>query len=159
MPVSGVLRRLLRVRDLEEEQHRHALESALADLHALEHALSHTRDRQRRGRERIASGTRTADPADRIAAQVEMESAARHSAALVSRIAVAESEAARLRGQYLEKRVERRQAETLISATEAEDAVIADRRAQQELDHWFSVRARRAKSLAMENNRSRAKKH
>jgi hypothetical protein len=44
-------------------------------------------------------------------------------------------------GEFLAKRIERRQVETLIQKTEAEDAVDAGRRAQQELDDWFLSRA------------------
>jgi hypothetical protein len=39
MAVSRALRRLLRIRDLEEEQRRVALESALVELHRLQHSL------------------------------------------------------------------------------------------------------------------------
>lgn len=137
MPVSPALRRLLRVRHVEEEQRRLALDVALADLHALEYGLEHARARERRGRQRIGSAT---NPADRVAGLVETQSAARHAAALVLRITAAERAAAQLRGQFLSKRVERRQAETLIRETEAADVVDAGRRAQQDLDDWFSAR-------------------
>ena len=39
MAVSRALRRLLRIRDLEEEQHRLFLESAMGQMQALESAL------------------------------------------------------------------------------------------------------------------------
>lgn len=145
MPVSAALRRLLHVRGLEEDQQRLALETTLAGLHALELALERARARERRGRQRIASA---GDPADRIAALVETQSAARHGAALVPRIAAAQREAAQIRAQYLLKRVGRRQAETLIRETEAADALKGSRRAQQDLDDWFGARAGRARSAA-----------
>ncbi|HWE86714.1 MAG TPA: hypothetical protein VG267_17350 [Terracidiphilus sp.] len=143
MPVSAALRRLLHVRGLEEEQQRLALETALAGLHALGLALERARARERRGRRRIASA---AEQADRIAALVETQSAGRHAAALVPRISAVEREAARLREQYLLKRVERRQAETLIREREAADALEGSRRAQQDLDNWFGSRAGRKRS-------------
>ncbi|MGA7257755.1 MAG: hypothetical protein WBX09_14005 [Terracidiphilus sp.] len=146
MPVSGAMRRLLRVRHLEEEQHRLTLESALADLGALERALVMARAAERRGRARIASSAPASDPADRIAAVVESSSAARHAAALRPRIAAAEQEAVRVRRQFLDKRTERRQAETLIREREANDAVEAGRRAQQAVDNWFSSRARQGEA-------------
>lgn len=146
MPVSGALRRLLGVRNLEEEQHRASLESALAELHALEHALVIARARERDGRARVSSSASETDPAGRVAALVESSSAARHAAALASRISVAEQEAERLRRQFLSKRLERRQAETLIREEEARDAVQAERRAQQHADDWFSSRAERGKA-------------
>jgi len=146
MPVSGSLRRLLRVRNVEEEQHRQALELAVADLRTLVHALASARAAERRGRARLALSVSGADPTDRIAALVESSSAARRGAALVPRIAAAEEQAARLRRQYLDKRTERRQAETLIREREALDAVDAGRRAQHQVDDWFSSRGHRRES-------------
>jgi len=146
VPVSGALRRLLGVRNLEEEQHRASLESALAELHALEHALALARARERGGRARVSFSASDPDPAGRIAALVESSSAARHAAALAYRISAAEQEADRLRRQFLLKRLERRQAETLIREEEARDTVQAERRAQQHADDWFSSRAERGKA-------------
>jgi flagellar biosynthesis chaperone FliJ len=155
MPVSGALRRLLRLRELEEEQQRLALESALADLHALEQALKLARARQRKGRERIVRSA-ASGPADRIAACVESESAARHAAALAPRIAAAERETVRLRQLYLDKRVERRQAETIVRETEAGDALQSSRRAQQSLDDWYGARLQRNESVPERTTRHRA---
>lgn len=146
MPVSAALRRLLRVRDLEEEQHRLALESALSGLHALEHALELVRAAERRGRALLASSAPASDPVDRIAAGVESSSALRRTAALVPRIAAAEQQVSSLRRQYLLKRTERRQADALIHEREALDAIEADRRAQQGIDNWIASRAHRDKS-------------
>ena len=57
MAASRALRRLLRIRELQEEQSRLALESALGELHRLEHALASTFVRERRGRSLVqASG-------------------------------------------------------------------------------------------------------
>jgi hypothetical protein len=50
---------------------------------------------------------------------------------------------ATLREEFLAKRVERRQAETLIKETEARDAIEAGRRSQQNLDDWFGNRMHR----------------
>lgn len=140
MPVSAALRRLLRIRDLEEEQLRVVLESAMADLHALEQALAAARKRQRRGRERVGAAR---DAAEHISALVESESGAMHTKTLGGRVADAEREAARLRQQYLSKRIERRQAETLIREAEARDAAEEARRAQQGHDDWFGGRRQR----------------
>lgn len=156
MPVSGTLRRLLHVRSLQEEQQRLALESSLVDLHELEHALSQVQERQRRSREHIAT---SADPSDRVAAQVESECAARHAAALLPLIGAAQRKTSCLRDQFLQKRVERRQVETVISAIEVQDANAADRRDQQTIDDWYSGRGKRRKpSAAPPVARSQAKK-
>ena len=49
------------------------------------------------------------------------------------------------RQEFLAKRIERRQAETLIERSEARDAVDAARRTQRELDDWFLSRGIRDK--------------
>jgi hypothetical protein len=47
---------------------------------------------------------------------------------------------ATLREEYLLRRIERRQAETLIQEAEARDAQDDGRRAQRALDDWYSSR-------------------
>ncbi|MGH9606712.1 MAG: hypothetical protein ACRD3N_13565 [Terracidiphilus sp.] len=165
MAVSRALRRLLRVLDIEEEQRRAALESALGELRQLEQALAAAEERERRGRQLVRTGGaggaftgRTADAmgkaadlradfmVDRVAGIEEMRAAVRRAAALKPLIAQSQAEAAELREQFLAKRVERRQAETLIEEAEARDAVEAARRGQQVLDDWYLNRFRGAKS-------------
>jgi hypothetical protein len=63
--------------------------------------------------------------------------------AIAPRIEDAESDVASLREEYLASRVERRQAETLISEAEARDALEAERKNQQGLDDWFRNRMHR----------------
>jgi len=137
MAVSPAMRRLLRVRDLEEEQHRAALESALGELHRLEAARAAARARERKGRERIVHSASSGDAADRIAGMVEAEAGQRRAVLLGRRIVEAELQAAELRRLYLLKRVERRQAETVIREAEALESVEGARREQQRLDDWF----------------------
>jgi flagellar biosynthesis chaperone FliJ len=144
MAVSRALRRLLRIRDLEEEQARLALESALGELHALEHALAAAFERDRMGRRLVDSSARTGELPDRAAGLEETRTAGRFSHALAPRIAEAEQQVFALREAYLAKRVERRQAGTLIEEAEARDALAAGRRSQQALDDWFRNRLDRA---------------
>jgi hypothetical protein len=141
--VSSALRRLLRVRDLEQEQYKLALDSALGELRRLERALAASRAQERQGRERVAASTRSGELIDRIAGLAESEAARRRAKAIALRIPAAEAEAARRRHEFLAKRVEHRQAETLISETEAQDGVQTVRREQQSLDDWFGARAHR----------------
>ena len=143
MAVSRALRRLLRIRDLEEEQSRLALESALSELQRLKHALTAAAERDRGGRLLVGASARTGELPDRLAGLEETRAAARYAAALAPRIADAEVDAAALRLEYLSKRVERRQAETLIQEAEARDAIEAGRRGQQALDDWYSNRLHR----------------
>jgi flagellar biosynthesis chaperone FliJ len=141
MAVSRVMRRLMQVRVLEEELREAALESAVGDLRRMELALVAAKERERSGRQQVTASAKTGELVDRIAGLEETRAALRHGAALKPRIAEAELEVARRRQEFLAKRIERRQVETLIQKTEAEDAVDAGRRAQQELDDWFLSRA------------------
>jgi len=141
MAVSRVMRRLMQVRVLEEELREAVLESAVGDLRRMELALVAAKERERSGRQQVTASAKTGELVDRIAGLEETRAALRHGAALKPRIAEAELEVARRRQEFLAKRIERRQVETLIQKTEAEDAVDAGRRAQQELDDWFLSRA------------------
>jgi flagellar biosynthesis chaperone FliJ len=131
----------MQVRVLEEELREAVLESAVGDLRRMELALVAAKERERSGRQQVTASAKTGELVDRIAGLEETRAALRHGAALKPRIAEAELEVARRRQEFLAKRIERRQVETLIQETEAEDAVDAGRRAQQELDDWFLSRA------------------
>jgi flagellar export protein FliJ len=145
MAVSHAMRRLLRVREIEEERSHTALESALAELSRLEAALQSAAERGRRGRRWIASSAGSCETIDRLAGLEESRSAQRHAAVLAPRIleAVAAVESSRV--QYLGKRIERRQVEMLLEQAEAREAAAANRRTQQQLDHWFLNSSRRAR--------------
>ena len=140
MAVSRALRRLLRIRELEEEQNRLALESASSELNRLENALTATYERERQGRRLVEAGARSNELTDRLAGMEEIRSAGLHAIALGPRIDAKQEEVAACREEFLVKRVERRQAETLIEETEARDAIEAGRRGQQSLDDWYSSR-------------------
>jgi hypothetical protein len=86
---------------------------------------------------------------DRLAGLEETRAAGRHAAALAPRIADAELDVIALRREFLARRVERRQAETLIRETEARDAVEAGRHGQQALDDWFGNKLHRAGAEAV----------
>ena len=144
MAVSRSMRRLLRIRNLEEEQGRIELESALGELRRLENALKATVERAHRGRVLVGMSARSGELPDRLAGLEETRTAGRYRAALVPRIADAELDVVALRQEYLARRVERRQAETLIEETEAKDALDAGRRGQQALDDWFGSKLHQA---------------
>ncbi|MGA3332898.1 MAG: hypothetical protein ABSC62_01900 [Terracidiphilus sp.] len=128
---------------MEEEQRQAALESALGDLSRLEVALAVVQERERRGRRLVAASAETGEFMDRIAGLEEMRAARRHAAALTPRIAEAELAVTARRREFLAKRVERRQVESLIQRAEFKEAVQAGRRTQGELDGWFLSRALR----------------
>jgi hypothetical protein len=146
MAISEALRRLLGLRTLEEEQHKLALESALGELHRLKSALAATRMRERSGRLQLAAAARSQDVSDRIAGLVECESARRNAQILEIYLKEAARRAAELRGNYLTKRIERRQVETVIHEAEALETVLAVRHDQQRMDDWFTARLHAAKT-------------
>ncbi|MDR3751733.1 MAG: hypothetical protein P4K94_09640 [Terracidiphilus sp.] len=146
MAVSRALRRLLRIRDLEEEQCRLALDSAVGERNRLEYTLAATSERERRGRRLVAASAHSGELPDRLAGLEETRAAGRLAAVLVPRIAEAENNVAALQHEFLLKRVERRQAETLIQETEVRDAIEVERRSQQGLDDWYGNRLHRKQS-------------
>jgi hypothetical protein len=143
MAVSRALRRLLRIRSIEEEQSRLALDSALGELNRLERALAATSEQDRRGRRLVATSARTGELADRLAGLEETRAADRFAVALTAKIEDVRLEAATLRQKFFARRLERRQAETLIQEAEAQEAVEAGRRSQQGIDDWYGNRLHR----------------
>jgi len=148
MAVSRALRRLLQIRDLEEEQSRVAVESARLRLHDLEGRLKAVCTRERQGRDLVETSVRTGELTDRQAGAIEVETARRQGAALEPRIVAGRREAAQLQEAYLVKRVERRQAQTLVERIEAQEAAEGVRREQGNLDDWFRGRKYRSETDA-----------
>ncbi len=142
MAVSPSLRRLFHVRQLEEEQCRAAVESALGEMGRLKNALSCTAERDRRGRALVLASAHSGELLGRIAGMEETRSAALTAKILSMRIKNAALGVADLRQTYLAKRLERRQVEALIEEAKAQDEIEASRRGQQALDEWH--RSRRA---------------
>jgi len=139
MAVSRTLRRLLGVRNLEEQQCRMALEAAVSELRHIEHAIGFAVAQKRHGRRLVLASTVSGDAVDRLAGLEEAEVGERRRRTLASRRMQAEAETDALRQVFLERRVERRQAETLIEEAMARDAIEGDRRAQQGQDDWYGA--------------------
>jgi flagellar biosynthesis chaperone FliJ len=140
MAVSRAMRRLLQVLEIQEEECRATMEAARAELGRLEEALTRSVERERGGRHLVAASARSGEVTDRIAGLEETRAARRMAAALAPRIAEAETAVEERRREFLGKRIERRQTETLIDEAEALDKVEAGRRAQRDLDDWFRNR-------------------
>jgi len=140
MAVSRAMRRLLQVLEIQEEGCRAAMEQARGELKLLEQALTRSRERERGGRRLVAASARTGEITDRIAGEEETHLAKRIAAALAPRIAESESAVNARQDEFLGKRIERRQTETLIKEAEAVENVEAERRAQRDLDDWFRSR-------------------
>jgi flagellar biosynthesis chaperone FliJ len=136
--VSRALRRLLRVRELEEEQCRLALEAASAELNKLQNAMASAFERGRRGRRLIAASAGSGELSDRLSGIEEIRTSARFVEVLQPHIAKQEEVVALRRQEFMAKRLERRQAETLIEKMAEEQAIVEGRRSQQALDDWFS---------------------
>jgi predicted GIY-YIG superfamily endonuclease len=140
MPVSRSLRRLFRIRELEEEQSRQALDASLAELRRLELALRGAAQQGRRGREIVDRGLRAGSLNERIAGLEEEASAERLSLALGIWIHDLQSKVDALREVYRMKSLERRQAETLVDEVEMQSRIDAARREQAGLDDWYGNR-------------------
>lgn len=137
MAVPRTLKRLLRVLELEEEQRQTALQSALGELHRLERAIDTASDQERTGRQIVTAGVLKDEFEDRLAGLEQARAALHARDVLMPRAADARVVAAERREEFLAKRVERRQAETLIESVEAQEELIASRRRQAALDEWF----------------------
>ena len=142
MTVSRAMRRLKQVLEIQEEECRAAMESARAELTRLEQALTRSVERERGGRRLVAASAASGEITDRIAGIEESRVAKRIAKALALRIAEWELVVNARQSEFLGKRIERRQTETLIEEAEALVSVEAGRRAQRDLDDWF--RSRRA---------------
>src|SRR5271169_2947950 len=101
MAVSRAMRSLLHLRNLEEEQSRRALESALAELRWLKQAVAATSDWDRRGRQLIESSAHTGELPDRLAGLEDRRAAGRRAAALTPRVTAGELEVDALRQEFL----------------------------------------------------------
>ena len=143
MPTTPALRRLLHIRELEEEQRRVALETALGHLSQLREALSTSALRRRTGSKLIRSSVQSGEMSDRIAGIEEVRVAENHASVLSRQLAKAEAEMARLRERFLAIRVQRLQAKSLIEQSDARAATEEARRLQQDLDDLYRSRLER----------------
>ena len=148
MAVSRALRRLLRVLHLEEEESRRALDSSLGELHRLEQSLRAAKNRDRTGRALVQSSAHTGELIDRVAGIEESRAARQRADGLRPNIDSAEQDVTARREEFLSKRVERRQAQTLVEEAEQRDAIVAGRRSQRSLDDWYLNRLHREAAKA-----------
>lgn len=148
MAVSPTLRRLLRVLNLQEEQSKLALESSTGQLRRLESAAEAAIGQARAGRRLVSTSAQTGELPDRLAGMEETQAARRRTVALGPRIEDQKLEVEDLRQEFLAKRVECRQAETLIHEAEMREAIETGRRQQQNLDSWYLNRRHAAAAAA-----------
>ncbi len=136
------IERIVRIRQLEEDESRRTMELAIAELAQLELALRAAQQRDRAGRSLVAASASSGEIVDRIAGMEESRSAGRIGLSLALRIRTAGDVVATLRQEYLNKRTSRMQAETLAETERAREAAINLRRGQQALDDWYLNRRR-----------------
>ena len=146
MAVSKAIRRLLHLLNMEEELRQRELESARGQLTQLESALIAAGQQERKGRQLVNSGVLSQDLPDRLAGLEEVHAGIRLGAFLQQRIELATLQVFERREEYLAKRLERRQAETLVEAAKAMDKVEVNRKSQQALDEWYLTRRPNEKS-------------
>lgn len=140
MAVSRAMRRLLQVLEIQEEECRAAMESARAELTLLQQALARSVEQERGGRRLVRASASSGEITDRIAGIEETRVAKRIAMSLALRIAEWELVANARQSEFLGKRIERRQTETLVEKAEALENIEAGRRVQKNLDDWFLSR-------------------
>lgn len=143
MPVSQTLQRLLRIRHLEEEQRRQELATAMGKLNILESALACSAARSREARKLAEGGMTSGNLIDRQAGMVESRNALHCAATLQRWISASRKQVEQVRGEWLNKRVERKQTETLVDAEHAQRVAEATRQVQQSLDQSHLARRTR----------------
>ncbi len=143
MRPSDTLKRLLHIRELEEEQSKIALEGALAELHRVEAALNAVMERAQNGRRLFGKGVQRCDGIDRLVGLTEIESAERNAVWLEARRHGAELAVAEQREKFLGRQLQRRQVESLVETAERQIEADRSRREQSGLDDWHRMRKRK----------------
>lgn len=137
MPVSAGLKRLLRIREMQEEQSGASLENALRELAQLQAALAIARQAAVNARKTVSQSARAGDRTGRVVGLQETRIAEGYRAAVIHRIADAEERLDKLRKDHLAIRLQRKQAETLAGNIVDADSRCAARKSQHDLDQWF----------------------
>jgi flagellar biosynthesis chaperone FliJ len=146
VPVSSTLKRLLQIRELQEQQSRTALEIALREVRQLEDALNASAHRERSGRQLVCSSAQSCSLTDRIVGLEEIRTAADLTRSLAMRLVAAEKRADELREHLLSTRAQRRQAEILIQdkmSRAAEEETRREQLAQDDIRRSTLVNKRR----------------
>jgi len=153
MPGKRVLQRLLRIRELREEQSSVELDAAVGQRNRVAEELMEAKSREAQGRSAFVAGISDHDRTGRAAGMLEMEQARKEQPRIATRLEAAKAEVERQRDEFLAYRTARRQVETLVSAEQAALREESARRAQQTLDDWYSRReSRKQDRIRMEDN-------
>ena len=137
MPKKDTLNRLLRLRELKEDQSRMALESAAAVRDQMQGQLQQTLCDQAQGRLDFIAGVMAADLPVRIAGLLELESATARQNVVRPRLDAAERVMREKREEFLMHRTERLQLDSVVDQAKQLQQAATARRAQQMLDDWY----------------------
>jgi hypothetical protein len=148
--ISRGMRRLLGVLEAQEERYRAEMEMALAELQRLQRALELAAEREQAGRRLVWESAFSNQLTERLAGLEEARAGQRHAESLRPMIADAVAKARACRQEFLNKRIERRQAEIVVERAAAVEATEAGRRGQRGLDDWFLGKMRKPQNVHRE---------
>lgn len=134
------LRRLCDLRRIEELNQAAQLEQARSELQRVEQALREAEVRKSAGRGLFNQGAGSGDLDDRIAGLEEIASATRLTGFLRALRSSAENLVRRTEAEYLLKRAQRSQVETLLRLESEREAAAAQKQNQSLLDEWHRSR-------------------
>lgn len=129
--------RLLRLRELEEEQNRRKLEVVATARELVARANDSVKAQVRAGLREARLGLLSGETLTRIAGQAAVEVGIQWQDRLASRMREAEAELVRQQEEFLMRRTSRRQVEVLAQTDEKICREKMERQAQQMLDDWF----------------------
>jgi hypothetical protein len=142
------LRRLCELRRIEELNQATLLESARAELLAIDQALESTRLQKRAGRALVHQGIRTGETRDRVTGFHEIARSTCVSNSLLKLKHLVEERVVSIQRQFAAKRAERCQVKTLLESELNREIDAELRRNQASLDEWHrSLRFGAAKDL------------
>jgi flagellar export protein FliJ len=130
------LKRLHVVRKAQERQCRTLMEMALADQYRLQEKLKAVHKRRVWARTLLAASVMSGEVDDRLACLEEIGACERLSAVVKKKVEAAEQQVLKLRQEYLAKRIERRQVESLLETAQIKETAEANRKEQKLLDEW-----------------------
>lgn len=136
------IQRLLRLRELEEEQSRRRLEAATRQLSQIELAMESAVQRQVQSRENFLAAVTENDVQRRVGSILDMGQGVQHQRHIEPTLRAIEIEVVSQRAEFLSKRTYRQQVETLIANARQRADADTTRRAQQMLDDWYGRRTR-----------------
>lgn len=144
MPTSPLLKRLLRVRELQQEQTEAALKRTSLHLQILKEALYTAHARQARGRDLFINSAGIEHPTDRLAGLFETQIARAHQQKLKTEIRQAELLVEERMKELEASHQELRKGELLRDAMEVKANAESRRRFQKEIDELHRNRSKRA---------------